>query len=145
MFPPGSLLNPDKLVCPPSPSTPFEFPFNESSRYDCATMYPGHPPGLPLVMDSVIYVVDIPRVCGLSGHSTSDGTATLVDSGANICVIGLIESLVDVTTIPPLPISVAVHGSDVSLDDCCTHRGLLPLTMEDGSILPTLLLLPEYC
>ena len=134
MCPPGSLLDLDDLVCPPLPSMPFGFPFDESSSYDCVDIHPGHPPGIPSVMDSVIHVVDIPRVCGLSGHSTSDGTATLVDLGANICVTGLIESLVDVTNIPPLPISVAVHGSDVSLDDCCTHRGLLPLTMEDGSV-----------
>jgi hypothetical protein len=128
MFPLGSILDPNELVCPPSPSTPFEFPFDKSSSFDIVDMHPGHP------LDSVIHVVDLPRVCGLSGHSTLDSTATLVDLGANICVTGLIESLVKVINIPPLPILVAVQGSDGSLDDCCMHRGLLPLTMEDGSV-----------
>jgi hypothetical protein len=57
-----------------------------------------------------------------------------VDTGANICVTGVLDSLVDVVVISPLPISVAVHGSGISLDDCCTHRGLLPLPLDDGSV-----------
>jgi len=106
-------------------------------------MHPDISPGVPSVMDCVTHVVGLPRVCGLVGDSlptitvpvsNSKHAASLVDSGANICVTGLIETLVDVIPIPALPISVAVHGSEVSLDDCCTHRGLLPLTMEDGSV-----------
>ncbi len=36
--------------------------------------------------------------------------------------------------IDPLPISVATLGGTVSMDDCCTKKGLLPLTLDDGSI-----------
>jgi hypothetical protein len=61
-------------------------------------------------------------------------TGLFVDTGANICVTGLLEALVDAVAIPLLPISVAVYGSGVSLDDCCTHRGLLPLLLEDGLV-----------
>jgi hypothetical protein len=46
---------------------------------------------------------------------------------------GDINLLVDVVTIPPLLISVALHG-DIILDDCCTARGLLPLQLDDGSV-----------
>jgi hypothetical protein len=143
IFPPGSIFDPDELARPPLPSMPFDFPFDVSSDNAIEDMHPGIPPNVPSVMDSVTHVVDLPRVCGLVGDSlptitvpasNSDGDATLVDSGANICVTGIIKMLVDVIPIPALPISVAVHGSDVSLDDCCTPRGLLPLTMGDGSV-----------
>jgi hypothetical protein len=39
-----------------------------------------------------------------------------------------------VESIAPLPISVATVGGSVSNDDCCTKQGLLPLTLDDGSI-----------
>jgi hypothetical protein len=140
-FPAGSIFDPDGLARPPLPSTPFDFPFPTTSTDVLADAPPSEPPDLPSIMDSVTHVVGLPRVCGLLGDSapcikssTSLGDATLVDSGANICVTGLLETLVDVVSIPALPISVAVHGSNTSLDDCCTHRGLLPLTMEDGSV-----------
>jgi hypothetical protein len=104
---------------------------------------------MPTAMDSVTYIVGLPCVCGLFGNtlipvvvrrgqvyltSGSGDDSTLVDTGANICVMGMLEALVDVSVITPIPISVAVHGSGVLLDDCCTHRGLLPLMMEDGSV-----------
>jgi hypothetical protein len=142
MFPPGSLLDPDKVNHPPSPMTPFEFPLDLKSDQTLAGMLAGLP-FMPTAMDSVTHMVGFLRVCGLSGKTSttvtvrlpsSGGESTLVDTGANICVTGMLEALVDVTVIPPLPISVAVHGSGVSLDDCCTHRGLLPLTMEDGLV-----------
>jgi hypothetical protein len=60
-------------------------------------------------------------------------TPSLIDGGANICVTGDVNLLVDVVTIPPLPILVALHG-DTTLDDCCTAWGLLPLQLDDGSI-----------
>jgi hypothetical protein len=94
-------------------------------------------------MDSVTHIVGILRICGLSGDMSTTVTVqqtgvrnhlTLVDMGANICIAGSLDSLVDVVDIPPLPISVAVHGAGVSLNDCCTHRGLLPLPMEDGTV-----------
>jgi hypothetical protein len=47
--------------------------------------------------------------------------------------MGDFNLLVDVVTIPPLPISVALHG-DITLDDCCMARGLLPIQLDDGSV-----------
>jgi hypothetical protein len=58
----------------------------------------------------------------------------LVDGGANICITGILDLLVDVESIAPLPISVATTGGAVSVDDCCTRKGLLPISLDDGSI-----------
>ena len=100
-------------------------------------------PDSPSTKDSVTHIVGIPHICGLSGDVSTTVTvlqtgvhnnSTLVDMGANICIAGSLDSLVDVVVIPPLPVSVAVHGAGVTLDDCCTHRGLLPLPMEDGTV-----------
>jgi len=41
---------------------------------------------------------------------------------------------VDVVTIAPLPISVAMKTGDLSMDDFCTKKGLIPLTLADGSV-----------
>ncbi len=57
-----------------------------------------------------------------------------MDGGANIFLTGVLDLLVDVVSIAPLPILVATKAGTVSLDDCCTKRGLLPLTLADGSI-----------
>lgn len=59
---------------------------------------------------------------------------SLMDGGANICITGILSLLVDVENIPPLPISVATSFNSVSLDDCCTKKGLIPLTLSDGSV-----------
>ncbi len=37
----------------------------------------------------------------------------------NICIMGLLDLLVEVVFIPPLPISVATKSEGISLDDCC--------------------------
>jgi hypothetical protein len=58
----------------------------------------------------------------------------MVDGGVNICVTGILDLLVDVEMIPPLPISVATKSSQTILNNCCTKRGFLPLTLDDGSI-----------
>jgi hypothetical protein len=110
-------------------------------------------PDMPFAMDSVTHVVSLPRICCLSGDSLTSVTihtssannmplldmganicVTPVDMGAKICVTGLLETLVDVIAIPSLPISVVVHGSGVSLDDCCTHCGLPSLPLEDCTV-----------
>ena len=57
-----------------------------------------------------------------------------MDGGANICLTGDLTSLVSVVDIPPMPITVAVAGSEVTLDDCCTRQGFIPLVCTDGSI-----------
>ncbi len=59
---------------------------------------------------------------------------SLMDGGANICITGILSLLVDVVSIPPLPILVATQSGKILLDDCCTKRGLLPLTLADGSM-----------
>jgi hypothetical protein len=58
----------------------------------------------------------------------------LVDGGANIFITGILELLVDVVSIPPLPISVATTSGSISLDDCCTKQGLLPVMLADKFI-----------
>ena len=60
-------------------------------------------------------------------------STSLMDAGANICLTGDLNLLVDVVEIPPLPISVAVQGDSPSPDECCTKRGYLPLQLSDGS------------
>jgi hypothetical protein len=57
-----------------------------------------------------------------------------MDGGANICITGILNLLVDVETIPPLPILVATTSGSFSLDDCCTKKGLIPLTLSDGAV-----------
>ncbi len=58
---------------------------------------------------------------------------SLIDGGANICITGLLNLLVEVVSIPPLPISVTIMTGGNSLYNCCTKKGLLPLTMDNGS------------
>ena len=65
--------------------------------------------------------------------STAASSGRRIDGGANIYIIGDIDSLFDVVEIPPLPISVAVEG-DLSINNCCTARGWTPLQLDDGSI-----------
>ena len=139
-IPPGSTADPTILVCPSSPTTPFEFPFQlaEGAYGDF-----GVPDSGPRenILDSVTHVVGLPRVCVLAMNHNVDVTVqpassspSLMDGGANICLTGILDLLVDVESIPPLPILVATKTGVVSLDDCCTKRGLLPLTLADGSV-----------
>jgi len=89
-------------------------------------------------MDSITRVAGSPRVFGLRKDSRSyvqvrKTSSSLIDGGANICLTGDLNILVDVVEIPPLPISVAVNGDAPTLDDSCTRRGYLPLKLSDGS------------
>ena len=89
-------------------------------------------------MDSVTRVVGSPRVFGLRTDCSSYAqvkrtSATLIDGGANICLTGDLNLLVDVVEIPPLAISVAINGEEPHIDDSCTRRGYLPLNLSDGS------------
>ena len=145
-FTPGSLTDPSILLRPASPTTPFEYPFRvaEETYWDFNVSW-----GLPCdnLRDSVTHVVGLPRVCGLSldtdlvvrvSRATTSSeawdTPSLMDGGANICLTGVLDLLVDVVTIAPLPISVATKTGDFSMDDCCTKKGLIPLTLTDGSV-----------
>ena len=144
-FPQGSIMDPGLLVRPASPTTPFEFPFD--IPHD--TPQTGFGDYVPHgdTMDSVTRVVGLPRVFGLKGDEQSYAKVTraalpidaidnpsLMDGGANICITGVLSLLVDVVSIPPLPISVATKSGSISLDDCCTKRGLIPLELSDGAV-----------
>ena len=98
-------------------------------------------------MDSVTHVLGLPQVCGLSlandvmvrvSLATSVPNTwdnpSLVNGGGNICLTGVLDFLVEVVLIAPLPISVATKNGDISLNDCCTKCGLLLLTLVDGMV-----------
>jgi hypothetical protein len=57
----------------------------------------------------------------------------MVDGGANICITGILDLLLDIEMIAPLPISVASKSSQTILDNCCTKQGFPLLTLDDGS------------
>ncbi len=94
---------------------------------------------------SVNHVVTCPRVLGfhgdgwsyarsnLTGMATTESPGTLIDAGANICLTGDLDFLVDVMEIPPLPISVALQG-EITTDNCCTAWGKIPLQLDNGSV-----------
>jgi hypothetical protein len=145
-IPPGSSVDPSILLRPASPTTPFEFPFNNTEESYCDfNVSDGLPQ--PCLMDSVTHVVGLPRVCSLSlvddlvvrvsramKASEEWDSPLLMDGGANICLTGVLDLLIEVVSIAPLPICVATKTGDISLDNCCTKRGLLPLTLADGSV-----------
>ncbi len=102
---------------------------------------------LPLLRYSISNVVGLPWVCGLAHNNNIVVkvlcTATncddfdirsLIDGRANICITRLLDLLVKVFSIPPLPISVTTKAGGISMDDCCTRKGLLPLMIDDGSV-----------
>ncbi len=144
-FPQGSILDLGIMIRPSSPVTPFVFPFDLPRDYTPSCFDETTSPCMP--MDSVTRVVGLPWVYGLkgdegsyvkvmrsAGHLDPRDHSSLMDGGANICIIGILGLLVDVETIPPLPISVAATSGSFSLDDCCTKKGLIPLTLSDGSV-----------
>jgi hypothetical protein len=92
-------------------------------------------------------VVGLPWVCSLKCDNNMVARVTqlavamdaldnpsLIDGGANICITGILSLLVDIESIPPLPISVATTLGSISLDDCCTKRDLLLLMLADGLV-----------
>ena len=62
-----------------------------------------------------------------------ENSGPLIDGGSNICVTGDPQLLLDSVDIPPIAISVALDGTPSSLNDTITKRGLLPLTLSDGT------------
>jgi hypothetical protein len=58
----------------------------------------------------------------------------MVDGGSNVCVTGDLVALLDVVNIEPIKISIALKGTPTSFNDCITKRGLLPLTLSNGTI-----------
>ena len=94
----------------------------------------------PTSVASVFYISACPRVCGLSSNDSSSVrlvppacSSPLIDGGSNICITGDADLLVDTVDISPVTISVALEGGPSSFDDTITKRGLLPLTMSDGT------------
>jgi hypothetical protein len=138
----------DPLPCPPGcilehitgqvsqPSIIVDLSYDAENQTSATNLAP-----LTSTPDSVTHVVCTPRVCGLRGDSMSSvtictikrGPDRMVDGGANVCVTGDIGSLLDVTDIDPIPISVAIEGSASSFDNCITKRGVLPLSLSDGT------------
>jgi len=93
------------------------------------------PPSMPMPpRGSVIHIRCRPRIFGLCRHNASAVADKLIDGGANICVTGDLSTLVIIEEIPPMPISVAIAGDDISSDDCCTKRGYTPLTLDDANL-----------
>jgi hypothetical protein len=78
--------------------------------------------------DSSSYARMVKTAAVLGGTPSS-----LINGGANICITGDINLLVDVVNIPPLSILVALHR-DSTLNDYCKARGLLPIQLDDGSV-----------
>jgi hypothetical protein len=145
-IPPGSSADPSILIQPALPTTPFKFPFHMAEKTYCDFNVSD---GLPqhLLQDSIARVVGLMRVCGLELDSDLSVTVSrtkgmvdvidnplLIDGGANICITGILDLLVEVETIAPLPILVVTTSGQISLDDCCIKHGLLPLTLDDGAI-----------
>jgi hypothetical protein len=96
---------------------------------------------MPSILDIVTHVVCTPRVCGVHSNDVSSvtilrvtGTAgTLIDGGSNVCVTGDLHTLLDVTDITPVDISVALDAVPSSVDNKIIKRGLLPITLSNGS------------
>jgi hypothetical protein len=133
--PPGCLL--EGLTWTPSPpSVTIDIVAAHPSTLDPTTL-----PDFSTFIDSVTHVVCSPRVCGVHSDKSSSITVNgnaksddrMVDGGSNICVTGNLGCLVDVTNIEPITILVALEGGPASYDDCITKRGLLPLTLLDGT------------
>ncbi len=141
----GLLMDPGIFIRPQSPTTPFEFPFDVSTP-DCLLDL-GYNPSTYIPFESISRVVGLLQVCGLTGDDASfahvmctaittdaSDNPSLMDGGTNICITVILGLLVDVVSIPPIPISIATTSGSISVDDCCTKRGLIPLNLSNRSI-----------
>jgi hypothetical protein len=110
-FPQGSII----LIRPASPTNPFEFLFDcTPTLYNPVMSNDGYQyKGL----ESVQRIFGLPCVFGLRGDERLVDRAmhvaipwdaidnpSLMDGGANICITGVLDLLVDVVTVLPLPI-----------------------------------------
>ena len=149
-LPPPPADRPEVLP-PPEPPPVAHFP--PSSLADAVI----HPPILPIqyvgyldtsncsglfasIHDCVTHISRTPRVCSLNGDSMSlvtsspaGSTFPLINGGSNICITGDFNLLVNLVEILLVAISVALDGSPSSVDDTITKRGLLPLTLSNGT------------
>jgi hypothetical protein len=123
---------------PCSPTTPFEFPFYTPStlRTLSSNSILQHKDTIT-PSASVIQMIVNPRVFGIKGDcraSVQIKDWSLMDAGANICLTGDLTILADAVNISPLPITVPLNGNKPTVDDCCTMKGYIPLTLSDGAI-----------
>jgi hypothetical protein len=144
--PMGSLFEPGILIRPFSRVALFKFLFSTSSPHPTIQLH-NRITASGGLLGSVTHVIGLPRVFGLHSDeksvvkiictaiaSNAINNPQLMDVGANICLTGILSLLVDVVSTPPLPILVATTSGALSLDDCCTKCGLLPLTLQNSSI-----------
>jgi hypothetical protein len=125
------------------PSRPAPFDFGDADG-DMDVLLPDSLRGPPSLR-SVTQVVTCPRVLGFCGDghlyacinltalASSKSPGSLINGGANICLTEDLGLLTDVVAIPPMPILVALQG-EITIDDCCTASGTIPLLLDDGSI-----------
>ena len=135
-IPPGSILS--YALRPPSPSDVSDFPTSTYARDDLEHLQDNFTDAsiTPQAFSTIIRIATQPRVFGI--HSDSGLSVRvrklLMDGGVNICLTGDLSSLVGIVDIPPMPITVAVSGSDTTANDCCTKHGFIPLVCTDGSV-----------
>jgi hypothetical protein len=136
-FPPGSLFN--IYNCAPSPcSVTIDLCTKQELDSALAELLQR-----PSIFDSITHVVCTLHICGIHGDLVSNvrilqvlapnKSNCMVDGGSNVCITGNLGILLDVININPVTILVALDGGLLSSDDCITKRGLLPLTLTDGS------------
>jgi hypothetical protein len=131
--PPGCLL--EELTRVPSPTTT-AVDLQTAPTLDILLATLPEPP------NSVTHIVCSPCVCGVHSdiklsitisHDTSL-VNRMVDGDSNICVTGNLGSLLNVVDIESITILVALEGTPATYNDCITKRGLLPLSLSDGSL-----------
>jgi hypothetical protein len=140
IFPPCSII--DDLMQPPSTPTICVTQLDLRADQEVDSTLALLPYQIPSILDSVTRVVCSSLVCGVrSDDMTSvkilrvaETNGKLIDGGSNVCVTGDLTILLDVSDITPIDISVALDRRSTSLDDRITKRGLLPLTLSDGSV-----------
>ena len=140
IFPPCSIIG--NLMRPPSTHTICATQLDLHAKQDVDSTLALLPYQIPSILDSVTRVVCSLRVCGVCGKDMTSvkilriakSNGKLIDSGSNVCVTRDLTILLDVSDITPIDISVALDGTSTSLDDRITKRGLLPLTLSDGSV-----------
>jgi hypothetical protein len=139
LFPPGSLYCCSMINQPPSPSSILNFSdthldFHSDITLAIALTMDHSPP----VLDSITQLYRQPRVFGFNDcyfiRCVLAPDGSLMDSGANICITNSLAILIDAINITPFTFSIGRDGATHSVDICCTKRGLLPLTMMDGSL-----------
>jgi hypothetical protein len=138
-FLPCSLV--DKFMRPPSPTTVTTM--LDLCKDQVMESIMAQMPEALSILDSITHVVCSLRVCGIRGNdgplvqimrvTESMANGNLINGGSNVCVTSNLNILLDVVNITPIDILVALNGKSSSLDDKISKRGLLPLTLSDGT------------